>query len=64
MASVLTDPAYDGEVFHIHITDTPSRRDELVRGEYTWETTEYGDGPVAVKIVDMLDEEWFGVISA
>jgi adenine-specific DNA-methyltransferase len=61
VASVLIDPAYDGEVFHARITDTPARRDELVAGEYTWEAAEYGDGPVAVKIVDVLDEEWFGV---
>ena len=38
-----------------------ARRDELVRGEYTWEAKEYGDGPVAVKIVAVLDEEWFGI---
>jgi adenine-specific DNA-methyltransferase len=61
VASVLVDPAYDGQVFHARITDTPARRDELVRGEYTWEAEEYGDGLVAVKIVDVLDEEWFGI---
>jgi len=49
-------------VFHARLTDTPARRDELVRGEYTWEAGEYGEGQVAVKIVDVLDEEWFGVI--
>ena len=47
--------------FHPRITDTPARRDELVRGEYTWEVGEYGEGQIAVKIVDVLDEEWFGV---
>ena len=62
VASVLVDPAYDGQVFHARITDTPARRDELVRGEYTWEAGEYGEGQVAVKIVDVLDEEWFGVV--
>lgn len=62
VASVLVDPAYDGEAFHPRITDTPARRDDLVRGEYTWETGQYGDGHVAVKIVDVLDEEWFGVV--
>lgn len=64
VASVLIDPACDGQVFHARITDTPARRDELVRGEYTWEAGEYGEGQVAVKIVDVLDEEWFGVITA
>ena len=62
VASVLVDPAYDGEVFHPRISDTPARRDEMVRGEYTWEAEEYGEGQVAVKIVDVLDEEWFEVI--
>jgi site-specific DNA-methyltransferase (adenine-specific)/adenine-specific DNA-methyltransferase len=62
VASVLVDPAHDGEVFHARITDTPARRDEMVRGEYTWEAEEYGEGQVAVKIVDVLDEEWFGVV--
>jgi hypothetical protein len=33
VASVLIDPAYDGEVFHARITDTPGRRDELAQGE-------------------------------
>jgi hypothetical protein len=33
-----------------------------VRGGYTWDTAEYGDGPVAENIVDVLDEEWFGVV--
>ncbi|MCG2768960.1 MAG: site-specific DNA-methyltransferase, partial [Anaerolineae bacterium] len=62
VASVLIDPAYDGEVFHARITDTPSRRDEMVQGEYTWEAKEYGAGQVAVKIVDVLDEECFVVV--
>jgi len=62
VASVLIDPAYDGDVFHARITDTPARRDELVRGEYTWKLGEYGEGQVAVKIVDVLDETWFEII--
>ncbi len=34
----------------------------MMRGEYPWEAGEYGEGQVAVKIVDALDEEWFGVV--
>jgi site-specific DNA-methyltransferase (adenine-specific)/adenine-specific DNA-methyltransferase len=64
VASVLIDPAYDGQVFHPRLTDTPARQDTLVRGTYAWDVAEYGDGPVAVKIVDVLDEEWFGVLHA
>ena len=29
---------------------------------YTWEEAQYGAGAAAVKIVDVLDEEWFGVV--
>lgn len=27
-----------------------------------WEAGEYGEGQVAVKIVDVLDEEWFETV--
>lgn len=62
VASVLIDPAYDGDVFHPRISDVPGRRDEVVADEYAWDAGEYGAGPVAVKIVDVLDETWFGVV--
>jgi hypothetical protein len=29
---------------------------------YTWEQAQNGARAVAVKIVDVLDEEWFGVV--
>ncbi len=35
---------------------------KMMGGEYPWEAGEYGEGQVAVKIVDALDEEWFGVV--
>jgi hypothetical protein len=59
---ICIDPSHDGEVFHPCITDVSARRDELVRGEYTSKVGEYGEGGLAVKILDVLDEEWFGVI--
>jgi len=34
----------------------------MMRGEYPWEAGEYGEGQVAVKIVDVLDQERLGVI--
>ena len=49
-------------MFHAGVTEAPSRRDEMVQGEYTWEARKYGEGQVAVKIVDVLEEEWFGVV--
>jgi hypothetical protein len=63
VASVHIDPAYDGQALHPRISDVPGREEELVRGVYTWDEREYA-GPVAVKIVDVLDEEWFGVVEA
>ncbi|MFH1927730.1 MAG: nucleotidyltransferase domain-containing protein [Chloroflexota bacterium] len=49
-------------MFHARITNTPSRRNELLQGEYTWEVGKYGEGEVAMKIVDALDEEWVGIV--
>jgi hypothetical protein len=37
---------------------TLARPDELVRGEYTWE------GKVTLKIVDVVDGKWFGVVES
>ena len=62
VASVHIDPAYDGQTLQPRISDVPGKEEELVRGVYTWDEREHGAGPVAVKIVDVLDEEWFGVI--
>ncbi|MEW6717673.1 MAG: hypothetical protein AB1345_09240 [Chloroflexota bacterium] len=56
------DSTYDGEVFHLRLTDTLARGDELMQGEYTRKAGEYGEGHVAVKIVGVLDEERFGAI--
>jgi hypothetical protein len=62
VASVHIDPVYDGQVLHPRISDVPEQEERLVRGAYTWDECEHGAGPVAVKIVDVLDEEWFGVV--
>jgi adenine-specific DNA-methyltransferase len=53
---VMIDPAYDGHVFNIALTDLPEKKAELVNGNYTLSAP---DGPttVAVKIIDMLGEE-------
>jgi len=52
---VLIDPAYDGKVFRIAISDVPERKDDLVAGRY--ELGSDSASPVAVKIIDMLGEE-------
>lgn len=54
--SVMIDPAYDGKVFNIALSDVPEKKDDFVHGEYEL------DAPartttVAVKITDMLGEE-------
>lgn len=64
VASIHIDPSYDGQALHPRISDVPGRAEELVQGVYTWDEREHGAGLVAVKIVDVLDEEWFGVIDS
>lgn len=54
--SVMIDPAYDGQTFHIALTDLPEKKTELVNGSYTLPAPE-GETTVAVKITDMLGEE-------
>ena len=53
---VMIDPAYDGKVFKVALSDVPPKKDDLVEGSYTVDAP---DGPVtlAVKIIDMLGEE-------
>ncbi|MBC8448163.1 MAG: site-specific DNA-methyltransferase [Chloroflexi bacterium] len=53
---VLVDTAYDGEVFHITLSDVPERKNDLVSGRYELPAPE-GPTTVAVKIIDMLGEE-------
>lgn len=53
---VMIDPAYDGEVFNVAMSDVPARKDDLVSGSYTLPAPG-GETTVAVKIIDMLGEE-------
>ena len=53
---VMIDPAYDGQVFNIGLTDLPEKKTDLVSGSYTLPAPE-GETTVAVKIIDMLGEE-------
>ncbi len=54
--SVAIDPAYDGAVFSIALSDVPEKKTDLVAGEYEIPAPN-GNTAVAVKIVDMLGEE-------
>lgn len=55
---VMIDPAHDGKVFQIALTDLPEKKADLVNGTYTLPAPE-GKTTVAVKIIDMLGEEVF-----
>jgi len=52
----MIDPAYDGKVFNVALSDVPERKADLVEGAYELDAPS-GKTTVAVKIVDMLGEE-------
>jgi len=53
---VLIDPAYNGKVFNVILSDVPQRKADYVQGTYQL-MAPTGETMVAVKIVDMLGEE-------
>lgn len=59
--SITIDIDYDGKLFNAEIIDIPSKN-EVVKTEYEWEYKKKGSYEVAVKIVDVLGEEYFEVI--
>jgi len=54
--SVMIDPAYDGKVFNIALSDVPEKKDDFVQGKYELPAPK-GKTTVAVKMTDMLGEE-------
>jgi hypothetical protein len=54
--SVMIDPAYDGQVFNVALSDVPERKTDLVADRYELPASG-GPTTVAVKITDMLGEE-------
>ena len=58
---VMIDPAYDGQVFNIALTDLPEKKTDLVNGSYIFPAPD-GETTVAVKITDMLGEEVLVII--
>jgi len=59
--SIAIDIDYDGKLFNAELTDIPSKTD-VVKCEYTYEYKKKGNYEVAIKIVDVLGEEYFEVI--
>lgn len=56
--SVAIDVDYDGKIFNAEITDLPSKK-EIIKGKYNWDYEKKGKYSVAVKVVDVLGEEYF-----
>lgn len=57
--SVAIDIDYNGKLFNAEIMDLPSKK-EVIKGEYEFDYK--GKGEIAIKIVDVLGEEYFEVI--
>jgi DNA modification methylase len=53
---VMIDPAYDGRVFNVALSDVPEKKTDFVAGRYELPVPS-GTTTVAVRIVDMLGEE-------
>lgn len=56
--SVAIDVNYNGKLFNAEIMDIPSKK-EIIKAKYAWEYKKGGNYKVAVKIVDLLGEEYF-----
>jgi DNA modification methylase len=56
--SVAIDVDYDGKLFNAEVMDVPSKK-EIIAGSYEWEYARKGRYTVAVKIIDVLGEEFF-----
>lgn len=56
--SVAIDVDYNGKLFNAEIMDLPTKK-EVIKAKYSWEYPKKGKYTVAVKIVDVLGEEYF-----
>jgi nucleoside-triphosphatase THEP1 len=56
--SVAVDVDYNGKLFNAEIMDLPTKK-ELIKAKYGWEYLKKDKYTVAVKIVDVLGEEYF-----
>lgn len=54
--SVMIDPAYDGAVLNVTLSDVPEKKTDFVEGRYELPAPK-GETTVALKITDMLGEE-------
>ncbi len=56
--SVAVDVDYNGKLFNAEIMDLPEKK-EIIKAKYEWAYPKQGDYTIAVKIVDVLGEEYF-----
>lgn len=56
--SVAVDVDYNGKLFNAEVMDLPTKK-EVIKGTYQWDYPKKGKYTVAVKIVDVLGEEYF-----
>ncbi|HOX30539.1 MAG TPA: site-specific DNA-methyltransferase [Candidatus Paceibacterota bacterium] len=56
--SVAVDVDYNGKLFNAEIMDLPDKK-EVIKADYSWDYKKKGDYTVAVKVVDVLGEEYF-----
>ena len=56
--SVAIDVDYDGKLFNAEIMDLPEKKD-VIKAKYEWEYKKKGKYTVAIKIIDVLGEEFF-----
>lgn len=56
--SVAIDVDYNGKLFNAEIMDLPEKK-EVIKSQYSWEYKKKGSYTVAVKVVDVLGEEYF-----
>ncbi len=56
--SVVIDVDYNGKLFNAEIMDIPDKK-EVIKSQYSWDYKKKGSYTVAVKVVDVLGEEYF-----
>jgi DNA modification methylase len=56
--SVAIDVDYDGKLFNAEVMDLPDKK-KIIKAKYSWEYPKKGKYTVAVKIIDVLGEEYF-----
>lgn len=56
--SVAIDVDYNGKLFNAEVMDLPDKK-EVIKAKYLWEYKNKGRYTVAIKVVDVLGEEYF-----